>query len=1119
VTRREGLKFISITVALLLQWSTPSFAVWPFKGTTEQNRVQQCAVLLSAVSQHKIDSFDDLLKAFSNGFVPNLKDKSQRDAFEIYRRMRFGDPNTNLNANSIDTVGKELQSHPELQKETFRNFDLEVQERTYPVTPELKAFIDGQVKNAGQVRSNLFQIDANLGYWKKILQYEDHEIVVAKPQSKEEQKQARKLENERFINYLNKIISPETRASIADSKVDAKGRARILYKVLTSQRDILKAQNKDTRPISQSIVDLIHTIGFHDPVVQRDLKSANGMDRINAIRRVLSERDSFAMELGFKNHFEEMKNYFAVNLPSGIESAQTLTQVLPKLQADVESKAQVVTTQAASRTIRHLSIVESPFRSCLGGSDCSSRTYLTRGLDPNYHYFTMTDSQGYSSGHFTVVLGDATAQKSNGSKEKVKMAFIDKVQNVPNNDIPFMMEGVRRSLLEKGYILALPEDVGDHNGLSNEDMTRSFVKANVKTDSDTRLVNFKPHAHKYAFPNQYSRAEQGLPSRPVLPLKDESAITFTPENMQEPWSHPGFDLTNLVAASYKLKDGTTEDKLRYLPSMKAIQVAGLKVDPAFGKTLETWLADEKEPIQLRRQILLYQWKEENKSLPDLLNNFSKTDQINILQNLLDTPRYKDALFKQKKDLWGLMIRARTNKKVRDQLALQLYPRYMDQIDKILDAPDIDDARAKLIIESMEAGYEATDIEEASKFPTFLKGTSIEAWVNQDLPDHYLKNVLSETVFGRNLVKGITSQDVGARNFAAVILGRALHDERFQDFGIVRALAEIGNQYNWDSRAWLSATQDIELKSEFIFAHYFSRPDLFDEYMKSLNPNEKIRIEDYVAGRTSLGISRRMAEERGVPEKIMEKAKPETFDFARLTFPKEGKKFVMGSPPNEPGRQSYEFSQREVTLTKPFEIGNLVTQLEYYLATGKAPSNFKGKEHADGDHATVNGIEMNINHPVEQVSEVDAEEYCKIISKRDPKYNYRLPTEAEMELAARGGTSTAYSYGDDPNSLGDHAWFSGNSGNRTHAIATKKPNPLGLYDVHGNVWVWTSDLWDGNPNNSPTTNPTGASAGSNRVIRGGSWFNYAQDLRSAYRDGYGLGERNYAVGFRVVRTPK
>jgi hypothetical protein len=110
-------------------------------------------------------------------------------------------------------------------------------------------------------------------------------------------------------------------------------------------------------------------------------------------------------------------------------------------------------------------LAEAPFRSCIGGSDCSSRTYLTKALDPNYQYFTLTDAEGYSSGHITVVLGSAPGKAKSripslehGSDER-KLAFIDKIQNVPHEDLPIM--------------------------ISNAAETREFVKRWIRTENET----------------------------------------------------------------------------------------------------------------------------------------------------------------------------------------------------------------------------------------------------------------------------------------------------------------------------------------------------------------------------------------------------------------------------------------------------------------------------------------------------------------------------------------------------------------------------------------------------------------------------------------------------------
>lgn len=231
-------------------------------------------------------------------------------------------------------------------------------------------------------------------------------------------------------------------------------------------------------------------------------------------------------------------------------------------------------------------------------------------------------------------------------------------------------------------------------------------------------------------------------------------------------------------------------------------------------------------------------------------------------------------------------------------------------------------------------------------------------------------------------------------------------------------------------------------------------------------------------------------------------------------------FIMGSPSGEINRDSDE-GQKKVTISKSFDIMTTeVTQMQWFLVMGSNPSRFKNPGHCV-NHININGEGLCPNNPVEQVSWNDVQTYIKKLNDflglsgcngtlSDPKGCYRLPTEAEWEFAARGKTTTAYSF---KNNLVSYAWYLDNSGNKTHPVGLKKPNPYGLYDVHGNVWEWVQDKYK-----DSSLGILDTSAGHGRVVRGGSSSSEAQHLRSANRRyvvypsfGYGF------VGFRLVRA--
>ena len=183
---------------------------------------------------------------------------------------------------------------------------------------------------------------------------------------------------------------------------------------------------------------------------------------------------------------------------------------------------------------------------------------------------------------------------------------------------------------------------------------------------------------------------------------------------------------------------------------------------------------------------------------------------------------------------------------------------------------------------------------------------------------------------------------------------------------------------------------------------------------------------------------------------------------------------QGSDADDNGKPTH-----RVTLSS-FYIGKYeVTQALWKAVMGNNPSHWKGD-----------------NLPVECVSWDDCQDFIRKLTALTGK-NFRLPTEAEWEFAARGGNnSRGYKYAGS-NNIGDVAWYDGNSGDKTHAVGTKSPNELGIYDMSGNVWEWCQD-WIGSYSSASQTNPTGASSGSYRVLRGGCWDYNARSCRSSHR---------------------
>ncbi len=245
-------------------------------------------------------------------------------------------------------------------------------------------------------------------------------------------------------------------------------------------------------------------------------------------------------------------------------------------------------------------------------------------------------------------------------------------------------------------------------------------------------------------------------------------------------------------------------------------------------------------------------------------------------------------------------------------------------------------------------------------------------------------------------------------------------------------------------------------------------------------------------------------------------------------------FVLIDPKSKPDGGAFQMGDangaedekpHSVRLVKPYYLGKYVaTQEQYQQVTGDNPSWFRegglGAEKVRGQDTK--------KFPVENVTWDNADSFCADLTKkcgtqlpaelRQKGYRFALPTEAQWEYACRAGTKTRYFFGDNKEQLGDHAWFDDNSGGRTHAVTEKNTsNPWGLYDMHGNVWQWCADYYDGeyyvnspieDPFNGKKTDPV------HRVLRGGSWYGYPTLCRAANRFWNAPEVRSSRYGFRV-----
>ena len=287
----------------------------------------------------------------------------------------------------------------------------------------------------------------------------------------------------------------------------------------------------------------------------------------------------------------------------------------------------------------------------------------------------------------------------------------------------------------------------------------------------------------------------------------------------------------------------------------------------------------------------------------------------------------------------------------------------------------------------------------------------------------------------------------------------------------------------------------------------------EEYSLVVFSNPMIRNSSFVVKRIRLEGIEFMRYDSWMESLAIQKLEEETanqksFNVNGVSFEMikvEGGTFMMGAT-SEQGSDAYDWEKPAHSVTvSDFWIGETeVTQALWQAVMGSNPSYFKGS-----------------NRPVEQVSWNDCQTFVNklnsLLSGQLPAgHKFRLPTEAEWEYAARGGNRSGHYKYSGSNNLGSVAWYEDNSGITTHDVKTKNSNELGIYDMSGNVWEWCQDLYGSSYyGNSPQSNPTGPSSGSDRVYRGGSWFLSAGSCRVSSRGSSNPSLSYNGIGLRVA----
>jgi len=606
-----------------------------FLGASLQAEAMLCHKAQSRIRMSVLDQ----LQTFAEGTVPDLRDPVQATLFHLYRLRYMGDPTTQLHADTTAQIAKYLEAHPELSKVRFQSVSVDL---AAPLAiPETVSKMIQQTKQSSVMSfGKIINIEANSGLWNKIFEN------IPAPAAEEKKgffgslTQTMVDKSKQVLGTRWKEFMPETLLKeISSPEMSSQQKSIILFQHLQSLRTEAIAKIGPDAPalkaLSQVMADLIQTMPFSQKETAEMLKSEDGSISIQVFDALLGQRDSLSKELGYENYSQLLtslgiKQPAALSLPHDKFMA---TWTAMKTEALSKMNKQLSDT---SFTVRQLSLAESIFRSCLGGNECSSRTYPLKAADPNYHYFTTTDANFHSDANVTVVLGTGQV---NGTEKKI--AFIDKMQNVPPERVAVMIEGVRKSLAQDGYLLAAAkETVDNHTGMSNSPSTRAFFARFVGLEDSQAVSGYRPHPHKYQTPNKFSRAEdQTLQIYVLSPIETQSfslQLRETPAFRPNPSS--AIDVNKMARASYDLKNGDDRAKVEYVKTQDILKSLNLR-DPQYSEIANQWLSSPEISFAIKKQIILTAEPDQIISLAE--TKLSETEKPRFLTAIVSSPFYRN----------------------------------------------------------------------------------------------------------------------------------------------------------------------------------------------------------------------------------------------------------------------------------------------------------------------------------------------------------------------------------------------------------------------------------------------------------------------------------------------